>query len=172
MIDGAGGRFIGAGELYCAVDLGSQGWEGGLTGTWSCDLASDWMGAPMAGGVLTFVAEASGSHWRLEIDGSVAHTEHPIALRSVVVEADDCGAATSGSSTSGASTSGSSTAGASTWGASTSGAVRLRGATGDGYTIDLEECDCGIVTYDNGATLGEASIDLAASARSLAEWRL
>jgi len=147
MIDGSGGSFIGAGELYYDAELGSQRWEGGLTGTWSYDLASDWMGVPAAGGVLTFLADVSGSHWRLEVDGSVAGGDHPIALQDVVVEADDCGA-------------------------TTSGAVRLRGGTGYWYTLALEDCGCGTVTYDDGTILGEGCIDLATAARPLAEWRL
>jgi len=147
MIDGDGGVFVAAGELAYDAEPSSSRWEGSLTGTWSYDLADDWMGGDAAGGVLTFEASASAGDWRLEVDGSVAGGAHPIVLHDVTVASDDCGAATTGS-------------------------VRLRGAEGYWYTLSLDDCGCGPVSYDDGSILGEACVALAEAARPLAQWRL
>ena len=157
MIDGDGGVFVGAGQLAYTPEPGTGRWEGSLSGTWSHDLADDWMGGSGAGGVLTYLADAWASGWRLEVSGSVGGVAHPIVLQDVVVWSDDCTAE-------GADTE--------TAGASTSGALRLRGSAGYWYTLALDDCGCGPVTYDDGSELGEACVQLGPAAQALAEWRL
>lgn len=137
MVDPQGNWFVAAGNLLLERAGNSSGGTmvAEISGTYSYAGAGGWMAPAGAGAVLEMEASWTDSGWSLDLDGTVTNGTDSVRLEAISAGSGQCGGIPVG-------------------------VYGLRGAGGYWYELLAGECGCGMVTYADGTSLGEACVDL------------
>ncbi|MFT5683622.1 MAG: hypothetical protein ACI8RZ_004554 [Myxococcota bacterium] len=146
LIDPDGHWFVAAGELLLehSGDASGGSMVAEMSGTYSFVEAGGWMEPDGAGAVLAMAVQWDSFGWQLTLTGSVTDGATAVRLDSLSARSGECEGVPIGS-------------------------YGLRGAGGYWYTLTADDCGCGVVTYADGSTLGEACVDLSDAASDLIE---